>query len=475
MMRYDSIRHATRLARRLLADAPVALLAACDLEVTDPAIVDPNFTNTPAALPSLRAGALSDLKLAVSGSGGNTEGVIALMGMRADEFRNADTFDGRQQVDRGNVCIDGPEIETGFRKLQQARLTAEFAARKYAAQDSVNANLAEMLNVAGYTYIYLAENFCSGIPFSELDEETSAVTGGEALTREETLQRAIRKFDSALTVAGSATTGAAGLQRNLASVGKGRALQELGQYEQAAQAVEDVPTTFVYALEHSENSAGQNNGIYFLNNVNRRWTVSGSEGGVGLPFRSANDPRVPVANANRTGLDNRSAMWYQYKYPERKASIPMASGIEARLIEAEAALRRNDRATFLAKHNELRADRTLYRCPQVATPGYVCPDNPQLAPLALDGSESQDELAALHFYERGFWLFATGTRLADMRRMVRAEAQGGWGFAVEDVFPQGAYPKGGPPYENTVSLPIPADEKNNPFFADYQGCDVTVP
>src|SRR5256885_5220443 len=42
------------------------------------------------------------------------------------------------------------------------------------------------------------------------------------------------------------------------------------------------------------------------------------------------------------------------------SSVTIAGGIEARLIEAEAALKAGDNATWIAKLNTLRADTTLY-------------------------------------------------------------------------------------------------------------------
>ena len=67
----------------------------------------------------------------------------------------------------------------------------------------------------------------------------------------------------------------------------------------------------------------------------------------------------------------------------------------------------------------------------------------------------------LTFRERGFWLFGTGHRLSDLRRLVRQ-----YGRAVETVFPTGTYMKGGT-YGTDVNIPVPTDEQNNPSF---KGC-----
>jgi hypothetical protein len=78
---------------------------------------------------------------------------------------------------------------------------------------------------------------------------------------------------------------------------------------------------------------------------------------------------------------------------------------------------------------------------------------------------TRDEAIDLLFAERAFWMFATGHRLGDMRRLVRPEPLG-YARPVESVFPSGAYIKGGA-YGTDVNLPIPREERNNPNFT---GC-----
>jgi starch-binding outer membrane protein, SusD/RagB family len=72
-----------------------------------------------------------------------------------------------------------------------------------------------------------------------------------------------------------------------------------------------------------------------------------------------------------------------------------------------------------------------------------------------------DAAVDLLFSERAFWLFATGHRLGDLRRLIRQ-----YGRAPDEVFPTGTYIKGGD-YGEDVNLPIPIEEQNNPNSA---GC-----
>ena len=118
--------------------------------------------------------------------------------------------------------------------------------------------------------------------------------------------------------------------------------------------------------------------------------------------------------------------------------------MEARLIEAEAALAAGNTVLFLQKLNEARASRT------------------GLAPLTLPATTAAQ--VDLLFRERGFWMYGTGHRLGDLRRLVRQYRRG-----AETVFPTGAYHKGGGQYGPRVNLPVPFDENNNPAFAKAGG------
>ena len=267
---------------------------------------------------------------------------------------------------------------------------------------------------------------------------------GEPLTTAEMFQDAVTVFDQAITAAGSATT-----EQYLARVGKGRALLGLGQFAEAAQAVAPVPTSFVYIVEHSANSLREQNGMYHLSAVDRQYSVSEQEGGTGLPYRSADDARVPWTRIEgEVGQDGSTPFFRQLKYPDYGASVPLATGAEARLIEAEAALRVGNYAVpgtgTLAILNDLRAGAGLDPLTPAATP-----------------TAQEDQL----FDERAYWLYLTAHRLGDLRRLARPQSSGGYGRDAETVFPTGPYFKGGV-YGADVNLPVPVDELNNPNFTE---------
>ena len=135
----------------------------------------------------------------------------------------------------------------------------------------------------------------------------------------------------------------------------------------------------------------------------------------------------------------------------RSDPIPVVSGIDARLIEAEAKLQANDIAGMMTILNALR------RSPQSLGPITVA----AMADLATPATK--DAATNLFFREKAFWQFGRGIRLGDLRRLIRQ-----YGRTQDQVFPTGTFHKnGGPPYGTDVNLPVTDNEKTNPNFT---GC-----
>lgn len=421
-----------------------SVLTACDpnkaLDVNDIDVVSPGQLNDKSALPTLRNGVLSTFQLAFSGgadlANGGHEGQVTMSGLLGDEFLNAESFPDRISVDQRDIIPSNLSLVALFLDLSRARATADFASSQYNRLDAGAEGQAEVLGLAGYSYILFAENYCSGVPFSTLDANNNIVYG-DPQTREQVLQSAIAKFDSAITIA-TAKKNADLL--NLARVGKGRALLDLGQFANAAAAVAAVPTGFEYLVRSSANSLRQNNGIWNYTANTFAFSVPDREGGNGLPYLSANDPRLDVVATGQRGFDRATPFNLQLKYPDLQASVVLANGIEARLIEAEAGFRGGTPGPAIAKLNDLRA-----------TAG--------LDPLTDPGSDLAR--TNLLFSERAFWMWGTAHRLGDMRRLVRQYSR-----PQNTVFPTGEYHKGGE-YGNDVNFPVSSDERNNPKFT---GC-----
>ena len=294
-------------------------------------------------------------------------------------------------------------------------------------------------------------------------------------------QTAIAKFDTALTLAGDSAR-----ILNLARVGKGRAWLSLGQYDSAAAAVAQVPRGFAYRLRSFLNLDPDGDEILA--------TVADREGRNGLPYLSSGDPRTATeiicSDKGMGGFRFPAKFWpdsdrakYQKlwtesiqgslsgngnsKYEPSQLAWPftLANWEEAVLIQAEAALHTQHSQTsttsttrWLQLLNELRATALI--------PGTTRPNPAKLVPLKDPGSERGR--VALVFSERAYWLFLTGHRQGDLRRLVRQ-----YNWTQDQAYPTGPYivpqnllPQVGQ-YGMDVNLPIPPEELSNPHF---EGC-----
>ncbi|HWL38874.1 MAG TPA: tetratricopeptide repeat protein [Gemmatimonadaceae bacterium] len=442
-------------------------------------------------MPALVAGAVRQFEGGYSGLG--DDAFVSASGVITDEFAWGDSFTTRFAADRRTIQLPvlGNISDVAFSRLQQSRM---LAARASALVDQFEADLddpdgmrSQLSTTEGYVYVTLSEGWCGGVPFSNVpptgDIDPSQIEYGPALTTAAMNEAALPLFDAAIALDPT---------HELAMVGKARALLNLGRYNEAEAAVIDVGDTFVYHIEHSTNTSAQNNALSSLID-NGRYALANLEGGTtatgaalspdintdasnataeGLNFRSAQDPRIPYVGPFACFTTSRRC-WTYNNYPTFTADVPLASGVEARLIEAEAAMQRGDFVTMMAKINALRAQasallpllypeqRQTFPAP---TSGAV-----SLAPLTDPGIGSLDPVTArrnLLFRERAFWMFGTGHRQGDLRRLVRV-----YGLPPDSVFPSGPYFRAaGTNYGTDVAYPVPfTEETNNPEF-DRAAC-----
>ena len=461
----------TRMKRMGIGLTGVLLVAACSpneiLKVNNPDIIDPVSLTTPQGIAALYAGALGDFSFGVVGDAGGTEGQILVSGSFSDELGNSETFPTRKEYDqRGPIDLRNGTLLSVFRNIQRARRSAERTSaviKTVATTPATDTRIGEAFDLEGTIYNYLGENYCSGVPISTATDD-GVLTFGPGLTTTELFTQAVKRFDSALAYPASATV------TNFAKVGKGRALLNLGQYAAAAAAVAGVPTNFAYNTTHTLALSRQQNGVFVFLSQTERFTVVDGDGGNGLNFRSAMDPRVPWGRvpASDVGFDNATPQYDQGKYASETASLAIATGIEARLIEAEAALKAGDPVTWLATLNALRAQTagipTVY--PAGFPPVSGTAGSPFLPLTPLVDPVTADARVDLMFRERAFWLYLSSHRLGDLRRLVRQ-----YGRTADAVFPGGGGAtyiingnnKGGV-FGNEVNLPVPFDETNNPQF-----------
>lgn len=423
--------------------ALLAITAGCGILDTELDVIEPGDLENEAGARSKYIGALSEFTFAKDGDGnGAADGQIQLSGLLSDEFNLSTTPPTQQEVDQRAINVNNVTVTATYFQLHRARSTAEDAARSLQQflSDPDNApEIPEMLALSGYTFVYFAETFCSGVPISHFAGDSLVL--GTSIPTTATFDTAIARFDSALAHAGIAAD--ANIEY-LARMGRARALLDQGQFAAAGAEASNVPTDFAYVTEHAESPFLLQNTV-FTNGDGGLYSLADLEGGNGLPYRTADDPRVPFFDTGDVGLDGSTPQFNLLKYPDPAASIVVADGIEARLIEAEAAYQAGAFGAMMTFINDLRA---LISLPNLADPGTA--------------TGREDML----FSERAFWLFATGHRLSDMRRLLRQ-----YGRVESSVFPVGPYLKGGQ-YGTDVNIPIPIEEQNNPNF---QGCIDRLP
>jgi starch-binding outer membrane protein, SusD/RagB family len=436
--------------RRLAVAAAVLPVLACDsgelLQVETPDIIDPSSVKSAAGAEAVRIGALARFVQATTG----TESLLLLGGLFADEWVNGDTFIARHEVDRRAVTDDNTFLTNAARNLHRARLSAEQAIQLL-GEFSPNAagwQVAEMYFIQAYLMNLSGEMYCDGLVFSTVTAQGEQF--GSPITTTAAFEQALSRADEGLRRI-TGTTANDLRVRNALAVTRGRILMNMNRPAEAATAVTGVPTNFRYVHNHSAST--YDNAVWTWNNSSRRYSVADREGGNGLNFATAADPRVPVCTAPCTDIGVTSAtredasrpLHVQRLWTTRDAPVALVDGMAARMIEAEAQLRANNPAGMIATLNAARATVS------------------GLAPLTDPGTAAGR--IDLLFRERGFWHFGRGQRMGDMRRLVRQ-----YGRTPNAVFPTGDWHKAGGIYGADVNIPVPFAESNNPNVSSTQLC-----
>lgn len=446
----------------------VFILGGCDelLEPQQPGIITPEAIAAAGATgaQALYVGALGALQ-GWSGGGGNinSQNIWIYSDLLTDVWKTSDTFTQRINMDRRNVETNDAEVSGRYSSATQSRgfnRDAINSLREFLPEETEKQ--AHMYFALGYTEMNLSEVFCNGIPFGETVD--GVVTYTEPLTNQQGFALALTHLDSAIALTSDEDNDLAERVQNAARIARARTLVNMGEFAEAAAEVAGIPTEFQELITFSEPT--QSNTIWTTNANNPSSTrqvvgdsvalVNGVDSLIrnAIPFASANDPRVPVTGSyddnSRTGFDGSTPYVGQLIWTNREDPIVLASGIDARLIEAEAELQADDIAGMMAILNTLRTS--------AQTLGHF--DVPAMAALPIPTTE--DAAIDIFFREKAFWQFARGMRLGDLRRLMRQ-----YGRAEENVFPEGGFHKTPFAFGNDVNLPVPDIEKTNPLFT---GC-----
>jgi hypothetical protein len=246
-------------------------------------------------------------------------------------------------------------------------------------------------------------------------------------------------FDSAVAAFTTALSFGSAYQ-TAAHAGLASVHAALGNWSQAASEAAMVPDDFVFDIYYDINDNA--NIIFDETHDRHEMSVFGTWAGMQDP----QDPRALFTKCeeggcpNAKGADGVTTMWRQEVVLDEGDEIAGLSGEEARLIQAEAALRANDLAGFTTQINRVRAMYGLDPIDEPATAG------------ALEYPNAYDDAWSILDGERHLTLWLEGRRLWDLHRWDHPFLNGG-----TVVWP-------GEPRRDSC-MPVPAGEcRVNPNF-----------
>lgn len=415
------------------------------LEVENPDFITEESVGNAAGAEAFRVRAIGDFANLLNGA----YNLVIGGALMSDELAS-----GRQQLDWLDQRAYDNTLDlssASWSNVHNQAMRAVEALRKYlpdGADKSTKVGHMHMLDGMGMTL--LAEHYCNGIPFGSI-VDGEMVFEDPPLSYNQVFQRSIVQYDSALAILPASATN----HRYFAMVGRARTLLNLNRPAEAAAAVAGVPTPFKWQAEYASGAITsglydwiESSGNFTPTNREGRGNYDGREGtGQGLPYIWGADPRIRIQTPHfRVAQDGATRVYRLLDHRQASSPVTAASGIEARLIEAEADLRTGG-SNWLTILNTLRSSMNA----------------PAMTPLTDPGTASAR--ADLLFTERASWLYLTAHRFGDLRRLVRQ-----YNRNVNDVFPSGAYFKGGV-YGNSVVFEFRNTEQNRPPGAPkYTGC-----
>ncbi len=370
-------------ARRAVL-APVAalsLLAACDTDVVNPGRVQEVFLFETEAQDAIVKG--------IGRAAAEAQNWVGYTGaaVTREIHPSGSTGSFGIQVEWQNGELDYETIDTHWNLSQRARWWGDDGIAKImetGAEDQ--ATLGEAYLWAGYAYRLLGENFCE-----------SVIDGEAPGSRSVYHERAIARFDeAAATASGGARTAAVAARASVKAF--------TGDWAGAVSDASGVPDDFVFVMPYyPDRGDATRNRIQFAshNEPYKAHTVKFTK--YEEYGRSDNnpdgDPRVSYRTTDETGdaavqCCGQVPWWPQTKYADSGADIPLSTGAEMRLLEAEAMLVEGNWRGAMEKINALRT----------------------AAGVAPAEAESATEAWTALKFERGVVLWLEGRRLGDLWR-----------------------------------------------------------
>jgi hypothetical protein len=396
---------------RIAVSASVLGLAACNLDVTNPSVIDASKFNPAADGQKLALSAQTNFFIAF-------QNVALFGGFISDEIWTAAVrLQTNHQASRNFVGTDDINVDF-FSPFSVAAVSNISAATvlKTGSSAATDTNLAMVQMNAGYTLEIMAETMC-----------TSVINGGPQLSDAQLLDSAIARFTDAVTIATAAHDSAILEESN---IGLARAYLQAGQYTNAATTAALVPPNFTAYVITSANVSTQTtlgNQIY----------LNQQAGQVIVPFlyRHLSDPRIGV-DSTTGGITSNPALPYiiQTKYTGYGSPIRLASSLEAEFIAAEAQL-----------HGSSSTGPALTLIATERAAGNQ--------PLYSGGTDTTSVLAELlNQRAREFWI--EGKKLGDLRRNPSVVLDS----VLTDPNGSAFYGSGSATFGSAFCVPIPPEE-----------------
>ena len=354
------MRHEIRRCGAALGAALLLFVAACD------AVKNPLDVETSSRIPAENVETPGNAQLLVDGTIADFECAFASYVVQGatvgEEFVYAQQTADRVPSDRRNTLATDPRYATNactglgiYGPLQTSRTSAEtiLGYLKVWTDAEVSTSRTQLTAVAaayaGYSYTLLGEGFCT-LAFSKVNLDRSIAYGGE-VPRDSAFRIAVSRFSESIAASQATTTPVSAATTDIlrmAYLGRARAKLDLKDYAGAKADAQQIPAGFLRNATYS-GTVGRRANLVFADN-----SITNNSSSVGDPYRTMNDPRVPVTQgsaSSATGIRH----YYQSKYTNVASSIPLAKYQEAQLIIAEADVRAGNLAAALPI---LNAERT---------------------------------------------------------------------------------------------------------------------
>jgi hypothetical protein len=427
-----------RVFKRIAGTAIVAgalLLGGCSnwLSVDNPSVIDEDVID-PVAEANLLARSAQQNFASAYGH------LIVYSSWFTGETDVSETFPTRNEFGRRSVVIQNGSLDTDvWFPLSLAVVSAYKVLRAPLPDTLRNVHYARVNMVLGFSYVFMAEQFCQG-----------TVESGPPLTTQNMLDSAIAHFAAAIPQGRGA--GGEGVSiANASWVGIARAQLQAGNLLAAAAAADSVPPLFRFELNFVDDLAQR------FRLANRMWFYVRDRGSIAVapiwrigpqlgPDTLQNaEPRVPwkrPATSGATAYSPQDAAYstdrgvpyaIQQKYPDYNVPVRLASKLEADYIKAEA-------QGTAAQQTLIASRRALNGQP------------------AYGGATDSASILTEFFTQRGFDFYLEGKRLGDFRRHPLN--------IIGVPVPGSTYWKPGfAPVGNQICYPLPIGETdNNPNF-----------